>query len=59
MEERHYFPAAEKYLVREDWNWIDGFIAKDRDPLFGGQVEEAFTRLSQRLISRAGEARSD
>jgi hemerythrin-like domain-containing protein len=51
MEEGHFFPVAEKTLAHEDWTRVGDVVGKERDPLFGGQVDEAFKRLSERLIS--------
>ena len=51
MEERHFFPVAEQNFAQEDWAEIGDAIGKERNPLFGDQIDQDFERLSERLIS--------
>ena len=51
MEEEHFFQVSERLLTPADWSMIEGELAKGRDPLFGGKVEERFRKLSETLIA--------
>ena len=42
MEEREFFPAAEKALQPQDWTEIASTLTDQKDPLFSEVVEERF-----------------
>ncbi len=51
MEEKHFFPAAERALTKADWDQIEGRIDSDRDPLFSAKVQERFHRLREDILA--------
>lgn len=46
MEERVFFPAAERALSPKDWADIDARVTARDDPLFGKETQERFRSLS-------------
>ena len=50
MEDKHFFPAAEKLLTEEDWSCIEYCITKGHDPLVMNQAESEFKGISERLL---------
>ena len=50
MEEEVFFPAAEKYLVEEDWSCVEQAITKSCDPLIMNQAENEFKLISESLV---------
>ncbi len=58
-EEEHFLPLAEQVLTKADWSHIGGALTYVRDPLFGGQVEQRFSRVRERLLALEREYRID
>jgi hemerythrin-like domain-containing protein len=58
-EEEHFLPLAEQVLTKADWSHIEGALAYVRDPLFGGLVEQRFSRVRERLLAWEREYRID
>ena len=58
-EEEHFLPLAEQVLTKADWSHIEGALAFVRDPLFGGRVEQRFSRVRERLLAWEREYRID
>jgi hemerythrin-like domain-containing protein len=56
-EDERFFPLAEQILTPADWSRLAGALASGPDPLFGGEVEQKFRRLSERLIAWEQEQR--
>ncbi len=48
-EEEIFFPAAERFLVEEDWQWIKSRLRSELDPLFAESVEHEFKAVRDRL----------
>ncbi len=51
MEEATFFPMAEKILTAADWREIDAQLAQAVDPLFGGETDVRFVRLSEMILA--------
>ena len=49
-EEEIFFPAAEKLLVEEDWQWISSQLRNELDPLFAETIEHEFKTVRDRLL---------
>lgn len=50
MEEEYFFPAAENYLVAEDWSKIQLGLRVVADPLFDGARARDLLDLRQRVL---------
>jgi len=51
MEERTFFPAAEKMLSEGDWRAVQTNIASTIDPLFDAQADEKFVQLRKAIFA--------
>lgn len=49
MEEKYFFPAAEKSLDEDDWSEIDQQVTKFSDPLFEKEAHYRFVQLRSNL----------
>lgn len=57
LEELTLFPAASRYLDRDDWNAIEDPDAHaPADPLFGGEVAEQFSALYRVIAAESAGA---
>ena len=52
-EEGVILPAAERYLLAEDWAEIDAAFSANRDPRFAGDTDAEFRRLFSRIVNLA------
>ncbi len=50
MEEKHFFPAAQRSLKREDWDAIANQLKPMKDPLFEMGEDERFAALYKDII---------
>lgn len=57
MEERHFFPAAQKALTEQDWAELDARMVAEEDPLFGEHVGDQFEVLRETVLRWQREAR--
>ena len=55
MEEEHFFPAAAKALLEDDWAEIEFDLFEREDPLFDRSAHERFHRLREKIDKSAGE----
>jgi hemerythrin-like domain-containing protein len=51
QEENQVLPLAEKYLRSGDWQAIDAAFRANKDPLGGGQAQQEFKKLRQRIAT--------
>jgi nucleotide-binding universal stress UspA family protein/hemerythrin-like domain-containing protein len=51
LEESEILPAAERYLVAEDWQAIDAAFTENRDPGFRGESDKTYRRLFSRIVN--------
>ena len=51
MEEKHFFPAAERALTPEDWRQLSGQVEHVEDPLFERREDERFDALYQDIVA--------
>ncbi len=51
LEERYFFPVAEKMLQAPDWAAIEARLADTEDPLFSGDVQRRFRRLRDEVLA--------
>jgi hemerythrin-like domain-containing protein len=58
MEEKRFFPLAERVLNAEDWKAIEAAAAREQDPLFGPKAVGEFARLYADIIAWENENRS-
>jgi hemerythrin-like domain-containing protein len=54
-EETAFFPAAEQFLVAEDWQHLDEHFGSQQDPLFASPVKDQYLAIRNDL-RRAAEA---
>jgi hemerythrin-like domain-containing protein len=54
-EERELLPLAERLLDAADWGAIEDKLDRRRDPLFSGEAEARFRKLSEQLVAWAAE----
>ena len=59
MEERDFFPAAEKALQPEDWAEIASTLTAQKDPLFSEAAEERFDALRKQILQLGEEAEAE
>ena len=52
-EEGVILPAAQRFLLAEDWARIDAAFAENRDPNFGGDTDMEFRQLFSRIVNLA------
>lgn len=52
-EEGVILPAAQRFLLPEDWVRIDAAFAENRDPNFGGDTELEYRQLFSRIVNLA------
>jgi nucleotide-binding universal stress UspA family protein/hemerythrin-like domain-containing protein len=52
-EEGVILPAAQRYLVAEDWAALDAAFAENRDPNFGGEADKDYRHLFSRIVNLA------
>ncbi|MBL8659022.1 MAG: hemerythrin domain-containing protein [Rhodospirillales bacterium] len=57
MEERNFFPAAEKALTEADWAELDARMVSEEDPLFGEHVGTQFETLRETVLRWQREVR--
>lgn len=57
MEERNFFPAAQKALTEEDWAELDARMVAEEDPLFGEHVGGQFESLRETVLRWQREVR--
>ncbi|WP_422365854.1 hemerythrin domain-containing protein [Pelagibius sp.] len=50
MEEKHFFPAAQRCLKREDWDAIANQLKPMKDPLFEMREDERFAALYKDIM---------
>lgn len=50
MEEKHFFPAAERSLTPEDWRTINAQLKPVSDPLFDVHKDERFAALFEDIV---------
>ena len=50
-EEVRFLPWTERLLTSADWRSIGDNLSRRRDPIFSGQVEAGFRKLSERLLA--------
>ncbi len=53
LEEKVILPAAQKYLIDEDWAEIAAAFGKNGDPRFGAEPNAEFCRLFTRIMNLA------
>ncbi len=58
MEERDFFPAAEKALLAQDWADIAATGADQKNPLFSDSVEERFDAVRKHILQLEEEVES-
>jgi hemerythrin-like domain-containing protein len=51
MEEKHFFPAAQRALTPEDWRQLAAQSAPIADPLFDNREDERFDALYQDIVA--------
>lgn len=51
MEEKHFFPAAERILTPADWRQLVGELEHVEDPLFDRREDERFEALYQDIVT--------
>lgn len=49
-EEAVILPAAQRCLTADDWDYIDAAFARQRDPGFGTDIEQACRQLFARIV---------
>ncbi len=49
MEEKYFFPAAERWLTEEDWDALDDAINQFADPIATPQALQRFQNLSEQF----------
>jgi hemerythrin-like domain-containing protein len=54
IEERSFFPLAERALDADDWKSIEAGLAQSTDPLFGEDTAAAYRRLRDNIIRWSG-----
>lgn len=52
-EEGVILPAAQRYLIPEDWDEINAAFLANGDPRFGGDTDAQFKRLFSRIVNLA------
>ncbi len=57
MEERNFFPAAQKALTVADWAELDARMVDEEDPLFGEHVGGQFETLRETVLRWQREVR--
>ncbi len=50
-EEDVILPAAQRYLLIEDWWAIDAAFAENRDPMFRGDSDQEYRQLFSRIVN--------
>jgi len=50
MEEKHFFPAAQRSLTPEDWRVIAQQLPPATDPLFDGREDQRFDALFKDIV---------
>lgn len=51
MEEKHFFPAAQRSLTAEDWRQLAGQVEHVEDPLFDRREDERFEALYRDIVA--------
>ena len=51
LEESVILPAAERFLLPEDWKAIDAAFIENRDPMFAGDSDKAYRKLFSRIVN--------
>ena len=51
LEEREILPRAEAALEADDWRAIDAAFGENEDPMFGGQWQNEFSGLFEKLVN--------
>ena len=51
LEESVILPAAEQYLLPEDWRAIDEAFTENRDPMFRGDSDKSYRKLFSRIVN--------
>jgi len=51
LEESVILPAAERYLLPEDWRAIDEAFTENRDPMFRGDSDKTYRKLFSRIVN--------
>ncbi|MFQ5973777.1 MAG: hemerythrin domain-containing protein [Alphaproteobacteria bacterium] len=51
MEDKYFFPVAEKVLTDEDWDELDARVADMEDPLFSKNLAKRFENLRTEILS--------
>ena len=51
LEESVILPAAERYLLPEDWRAIDEAFVENRDPMFRGDSDKTYRKLFSRIVN--------
>jgi len=51
LEESVILPAAERYLLPEDWQAIDAAFVENRDPMFRGDSDKTYRKLFSRIVN--------
>lgn len=59
MEEREFFPAAEKALQPQDWAEIASTLTEQKDPLFSEIVEQRFDAVRDYIMQLEQEAEGE
>lgn len=59
MEEREFFPAAEKDLLPQDWAEIASTLIDPKDPLLSETVEERFDAVRRLILQLEEEAEAE
>jgi nucleotide-binding universal stress UspA family protein/hemerythrin-like domain-containing protein len=54
LEESVILPAAERYLLPEDWRAIDEAFTENRDPMFRGDSDKTYRKLFSRIVNLDG-----
>lgn len=54
IEEKSFFPLAERVLEADDWQAIEADMAQSTDPLFGEEAAENYRRLRDNVIRWSG-----
>ena len=51
MEEKHFFPAAQRSLTPEDWRQLAGQLGHVEDPLFERREDDRFDALYDEIVA--------
>jgi len=51
MEEKHFFPMAQRYLTPEDWRAVTEQVQPASDPLFDSREDDRFNALFEDIVA--------